>query len=149
MVGSGVLRPRSTVRNAGRFVVLRPPAISWIASEPPPTKHPPTTHRPTHHHSSTAALEQYVLTNPQRQHSSTAVRTTAVHLWYARTWVGFFSLSYDCPPSRGEREPSPERLFTPPTRGVGTRRPLCPRGHRGLLCGAGVARSCGRYFWCF
>ena len=52
---------------------------------PPPTHHPPT--KP--HHSSTTAVEQYVPTNPQRHHSSTAVRTTAVHLWYARSWVGF------------------------------------------------------------
>ena len=70
--------------------------------------HPPITHRPSHYHSSTTAVEQYVPTNLQRQHSSTTIRTTAVHLWYTRSWVGF-ALSYDSPPSGGEREPSPTK----------------------------------------
>ena len=64
LVGSGVLRTRSTVRNAGEvrcFTTL--PAISWIASELPPTNHPPrTTHPPTN-------------PPPQRYTSSGAVRT--------------------------------------------------------------------------
>ena len=75
--------------------------------------HPSPTHRPTHYHSSTTAVDQYVPTNPQRQHSNTAVRTTAVHLWYARSWVEF-ALSYDSPPSGGEREQSPTK-HPPPT----------------------------------
>ena len=137
LVGSGVLRTRSTVRNAGRFILYDPPPSrgSRASCHPPSTHHPPTTHRPTPH-TSTRAMEQNVPTNPQLQYISTAVRTTAVHLWYARSWVGF-ALSYDSPPFGGEREPSRERLFTPPARGVGTRRPLCRRGHRGLMCGAG------------
>ena len=75
--------------------------------------HPPTTHRPSHYHSSTTAVEQYVSTNPQRHHSITA-RTTAVHLWYARSWVGF-ALSYDTPPSGGELEPPPTKNSPPTT----------------------------------
>ena len=77
--------------------------------------HSPTTHRPSHYHSSTTTVGQYVPTNPQRQHSTTAINTTAVHLWYARrrSWVGF-ALSCDSPPSGGEREPSPTK-HPPPT----------------------------------
>ena len=39
---------------------------------------------------------------------------------------------------------SRERLFMPPARGVVTRRRLRRRGHRGLVCEAGMARACGR-----
>ena len=37
-----------------------------------------------------------------------------------------------------------DKLVMPPARVVGTRRRLHRRGHRGLACGAGVARACGR-----
>ena len=66
--GFGVLRTRSTVRNAGRCVVLRPPAISWIASEPPPTNNPPPTHLPTN-----PPLQQYNSTGTVRTHQFTTV----------------------------------------------------------------------------
>ena len=46
-----------------------------VTHQAPATHHPPTDQPTTH--SSTAAVEQYVSTNPQRQHSSTAVSTTA------------------------------------------------------------------------
>ena len=70
------------------LTILHLPGES-ASRHPPSTHHPPPTHRPTHHHSSTTTVEQYVPTNPQRRHSSTAVRTTVGHLWYARSWVGF------------------------------------------------------------
>ena len=72
-------------------------------THPPSTHHPPPTHRPTHHHSSTTAVEQYVPTNPQRQHST----------YYAMSWVAF-ALSYDSPPFGGERQPSPVEAFHAP-----------------------------------
>ena len=46
------------------------------------------------------------------------------------------------PHFRGESDPSPRgRLSTPPARRVGHRRQLFRWGHRGLMCGASVARS--------
>ena len=88
-------------------------------------------HQRRHYHSSTTAVEQYAPTNPQRQDSSMAEAGwdfqihTILHL-------------------SGESASSPwERLFMPPARGDGSRRPLCCREHRGLMCGAGVARACG------
>ena len=63
--------------------------------------HPPTTHRPSYYRRNTTAVEQEVPSNPQRQHTSTAVRTTAVHLWYARGWVGFICTSLRCSTFRG------------------------------------------------
>ena len=173
--------------------------------------HPPTTHRPSYYRRNTTAVEQEVPSNPQRQHTSTAVRTTAVHLWYARGWVGFICTSLRCSTFRGRARavthqaptthpptnPPPQqynsngavrtdqstttaqygpqrytrntpgagwdlhfltilhlpgesasrprkRLLMPPACGVGTHRLLCCRAHRGLICGAGVARACGR-----
>ena len=65
------------------------------------SRHPPSTHHPPADQPATTAVQQQwsstYRTNPQRQHSSTPVRTTAVHLWYARSWVGF-ALSFDSPP---------------------------------------------------
>ena len=55
-----------------------------------------------------------------------------------------FALFHNSPPSGGEREPPPGEAFMQPARGVGTRRPLCRREHRGLMCGEGVPRACGR-----
>ena len=99
LIASRVLRSRSPARNAGRFVILRPP-MSGIASEPPLTKHPPPTHRPTHH-SSTTAVQPYA---PQQY-----------PCWYTTSWLGWgFPLSYDSPPSGGEREPSPGEAFHAP-----------------------------------
>ena len=127
LIDSGVLRIRSTVRNAGRFVLYDAPSScrSRASRHPPSTHHPPPTHRPTHR-SSTTAVEQYVLINPQRQHSSTVVRNTAVHqeLGGIFTFLRFSHL----PGESASR--CRERLFMPPARGVGTRRPLCRREHR-------------------
>ena len=76
----------------GEIRFLRPPAISGIGRLPPSTHHPLPTHQPTDL-SSTTAVQQYVPTNPQRQHSSAAaVQQQAAqqylwYLWYARSWV--------------------------------------------------------------
>ena len=124
LIASRVLRSRSPARNAGRFVILRPPAMSGIASEPPLTKHPPPTHRPTHH-SSTTAVQQYVPTNPQQaaqqcsrtHHSSTPAGTRRAG------WGGdFHFLTILRLPGESASRPR-ERLFTPPARRVGDRRP--------------------------
>ena len=54
------------------------------------------------------------------------------------------SVGADPPRSRGGSDPSPGgRLSTHPARGVGHRRQFFRRGHRGLMCGAGVAQT-----WC-
>ena len=81
--------------------------VSWgIASRPPPsTPHPPPTHRPTHHSCSMTALEQYAPTNLQWQHSSSAVRTTAVR---QQELDGVCTFSR-FPPSGGGREPLPTK----------------------------------------
>ena len=53
-----------------------------------------------------------------------------------------FCIFYDSLSSRGASDPSPGgRLFEAPARRVGHRRPFFRRGHRGPMCGAGVARS--------
>ena len=139
LVGSGILRIRSPVRNACRFVVVRPPATSWIASEPPPTKHPhhaPPTHRPIHHSSATA-VEQCVPTNPQRQHSNSAVRITAVHL--VRQELGGIS-TFSAFPGSDRRVAKRGFSRIPPAN-----RSLYRRGHGVVMCEAFVAPACGRW----
>ena len=71
LVGSGVLRTRSMVRSAGRFIFTTPRHFVDRQGAANHQAHPPPTHRTTYH-SSTTAVEQYVPTNLQRQHSSTA-----------------------------------------------------------------------------
>ena len=138
LVGSRVLRTRSTVRNAGRFVILRLPAISWIASEPPPTKHPPpTTHHPPTDQPTTAVQQQWNSTYRPMHNGSTAVRQYAPQRYTCGTpeagWDLQFLTILHLP---GDSTSCPrERLFMPPARGVGTRRPFCRWGR--LMCGAG------------
>ena len=77
------------------------------------THQAPITHRlPTDQPTTTAAQQQWSSTY-RRIHNGSTVRTKAVHLWYARSWVGF-ALFYDSPPSGGEREPSPGGAFHAP-----------------------------------
>ena len=119
--------------------------------EPSPTKHPPATHHPNDQATTTAVQQQWSSTYGPIHNGST-VLTTAVYLWYVAInssgmpgeagWNLHFSTILHLP---GESASRPrERLFMHPARGVGTRRPLCRRGHRGLMCGEGVARACGR-----
>ena len=74
------LRLEDPVRSGAVFFV-RPSAISGgkraATHQAPTTHHPPPTQRPTNH-SSITAVQHYVSTNPQRQYSRAAARTTAV-----------------------------------------------------------------------
>ena len=55
------------------------------------------------------------------------------------------SIFTDSPSPRGANDPSPGgRLFKAPASRVGYRHPFFRRGHRGLLCGAGMEPSRGR-----
>ena len=128
----GEFRFFTTVRHLGERASRHPPS----------THHPPPTHRPTRH-SSTTAVQQYVPTNPQRQHSRAAARTTAVHLVREERDGDFHVFAILHLP--GERATRPrEGLLTLPARRAGSRRPFCRRGHRGLMREAGV-RVCGRW----
>ena len=122
MGGSGVLRTRSTVRNAGKFVVLRSPATSWIASEPPPTKHPPSTHHPPPTHpptdqsTITAVQQQWSSTYRPIHNCSTAVRQYAPQRYTCGTpgpgWDFFHFLTIVHLP--GESASRPRRGFSRP-----------------------------------
>ena len=101
-----------------------------------------------HQAPTTTAMQQQWSNTYRPIHNGSTARTTAVHLWYARSWVGF-AHSYDSPPSGGEREPSPEEAFHASrsrswdSSAVVLRAGVGGRG-TGLMCGAGVARACGR-----
>ena len=142
--------------NTPAIYITHPPHPRELAFAHQAHKPPPPTQRPTHH-SSTTSVEQYVLTNPQRtaaqQYGSTHHNGTpgtpgpgvictflrfSAFRGRARAVPGS-ALSCDAPPSGGEREPSPGRIFMLPARGVGTHRSLCRRGYGELVWGAGVA----------
>ena len=102
----------------------------------PPTythrpNHPPT-HRPTHPRRATAI----------QQHVKQDMRWYMPSLSVCRAGISVFLTILRHP---GERsDPSPGgHLFKAPARRVGHRRPFFRRGHRGLMYGAGMARS-----WC-
>ena len=107
---------------------------------PPPTTHPPTNPPPQHYNSSGAVLTDQSTTAAQQygssHHSDTPVGTPGAG------WdLHFLTILY----LPGESASRPrESFFIPPARGSGTRQPLCCRGHRWLMCGAGLARTCGR-----
>ena len=117
------------------------------------THQAPTTHYPHIDHPTITAVQQ-------QYNSSGAARTdrsimaaysgnTAVPRYtcgpVVRQELGgvctFFSIPYL---SRKSASRPRERLSMPPAREVGPRRRLRRRGHRGFVCGAGMARACGR-----
>ena len=117
--------------------LCRPPSPN---QHPPSTRHPPT-HYPTHHHSRISTVEQSVPTNPQRQHSSTDHSGSPA----VRQELGGICSCLRLSNFRGRARAMPGRGFSfPSAPGDETLRPLCRRRHRGLMCGAGVARACGR-----
>ena len=92
--------------------------------------HPPT-HQPTHPRRATAIL-QYVQQD---------MRSYMPSLSLCRAGISIF-LRFSATP--GSERPVPGRAsFQGPARRAGHRRPFFRRGHRGLMCGASVAR-----LWC-
>ena len=99
----------------------RGPCPTGTKTQPRTRPHVLPTHVHPHHHPpptdqatiNTTTVQQQWSSTYRPVHNGSTVCTTAVHLWYARSWVGF-ALSYDYPPSGEEREPPPTK-HPPPT----------------------------------
>ena len=112
--------------------------------------HPTITAVQQQHNSSGAARTDQSTTTAYSSSNTAVQRYTCgpvvrQELRFSTTELGgictFFTILY----LSGKSASRPrERLFMPPARVVGTRRRLRRRGHRGLVCGAGEARACGR-----
>ena len=117
------------------------------------THQPPTNHPPIDHPTITAVQQQYNSSSGAARTNQSITTAYSSNTTVQRYTCGpvirqelggictFFTILYLSRISASRRW---ERLFMPPARGVGTCRRLGRRGHRGLVCGAGVARACGR-----